>query len=342
MKVFLFIWITLLICFPHGVPAQDGTINHGEIDVNYSRYRQTFEKEIEGIETPGENVNTANSFIYSPVPDWFFQSLKTSPSNIQIFGISDPGIDSSIARTQAVFRALYLASLMTGTSVSNLVDNYSEDTENKSSHVSGQYVDYFELNSQVPFDISDVTIVKEQFTEFGECIVMIKIPASSASKPVLSFKTVGMITEFGKNGVYECNSRIEFSGQSTKGDFRYICRSVNGLVDAESYYNNEALSLNTVKLKYKQPEPADMQNIQGSRADRGLWNACLTAVLKALTLELRMLPAQLKSTSDNYTGKTEILNREATGGNLTFRLDQVFLNDNKIWAVLDQFNFTQP
>jgi hypothetical protein len=342
MKVFLFVWITLLMFFPRGLLAQEGTNGHDEIDYNFSLYRQTFEKEIEGIETPGENINTANSYIYSTVPDLLFEPIKTSSSNLQIFGISDPGIDSSIARTQAVFRALFLASLMSNTKVSNLVDNYSEDIENKTSQVSGQYVDYFELNSQLPFDISDAKIIREEFTTFGECAVLIEIPASSSPKPTLCFKTVGMITEFEKNGVYECNSRIEFSGTSAMADFRYICRSVNGLAEAESYYNKELLGLNTAKLKYKQPESPGTQNTQGCETDRGLWHACLTAVLKEVTLELRMLPAQLKSTSDNYIVKTEILNREATSGNLTFRLNRFFLNDNNLWAVLDQFNFTQP
>jgi hypothetical protein len=341
MKVILLIWITLLMAVPHGLTAQQGD-GQGQIDYNYNRYRQTFEKEIEGTKTPGEEVNAANSFIYSPVPDWLFQPLKTSYPVIQAFGISDPGLDSSIARSQAASRAIYIASLMSNTAVSNLVDNYAEDAQKKTSQVSGQYVDYFELTSSNQLDISDVRVVQEEFTSFGECIVMVEIPSSSTEKPVSHFKTVGMLKEFEKDGAFECNSRIELTARSPEMQSRYVSRSVGGLIDVESYMDDNQLILNTNKLKYKQYSPSEKQSIQGAPADRGLWNAYLTAVLKALTVELRLLPAQMKSTSDNYPGKTEILNREATGGNLTFRINQVFINNNKVWAILDQFNFTQP
>jgi len=346
MKVFLIIWITLVL-LPFGLYSQGDILNSGEIDYNYNQYRKTFQEELNALETSEMEARPFNGVGLSSVPAWLMMPLACSSSTITVIGISDPGIDSAIARSQAIFRALFLASLMSSSSLSNLVDKYSQDFENKASEFSGRYIDYFEFISQVSCEISEAKVLKEQFTDFGECIVQIEYQVNTGSKPALIFKTVGMINEFEKDGIYEGNSRIEFSGQSQANSmadyFKYISRSVNSLVDVESYHQDELLTVYTAKLKYRLPDSTDQSiKTEGARTDRGLWNALLTSVIRIVTIELRTQSGQVKSASDHYTGKSQTLDREAITGNLSFRLNQILIHDNNLWAILDQFNFSQP
>lgn len=334
--------MALLFILPGKLSAQNETMGHDEIDYNFEKYRQTFEEELKGLEAPGADVNVSSSFVFSSVPEWMFQPVSGSPEPFLI-GISDPGIDSTTARSQAVSRAIYLYSVMHKASVSNLVDYYLQDYQSQSSQIRGQYVDYFEFESQAPFNADGISIIKEEFTDFGECVVQIRLGTASPSGSGFSFKTVGMISEFEKNGIYECNSRIELTGESSGETSKYISRSVNGLIEAESYFNGQSLPVISSKLKYKQPKTlADSNRLQGAKTDRGLWNAYLTALIKAVTIELRTIPAEFRSASDNYSDKTQTLSREASSGSMTFIINQIFLNNNKIWANIDQFNFTQP
>jgi hypothetical protein len=346
MKVFLFIWITLLL-FPFGLHSQDDIGNSAEIDYNYSRYRETFKSELDALETSDTGEAPVISLGISYIPGWMIMPLSVSSSAITVIGISDPGIDTLTARSQAIFRALYLASLMNGSTLNNLVDQFSQDFDVEKPEFSSQYVDYFEFSSQVSCLINEAKVLRENFTDFGECVVMVEFPVNPVPNPSLTFKTVGMITEFEKDGIYECHTRIEFDGQSLSnpgyGNFKYISRSVNDLVEVESYCRDKLLPVLTAKLKYREQ---DSLNHSPSaicvRTDRGLWNALLTAVIKAVTLEIRTQPTLFKSASDNYTGTSRTLNREAITGNLTFSMDQVLINDNKLWAILDHFKFFQP
>jgi hypothetical protein len=346
MKVFLLIWITLLL-FPFGLYSQGDIGNSAAIDYNYDQYRETFKSELNALETSGIEENAVISAGISPVPDWLLLPISVSSSTINVIGISDPGIDSTTARSQAIFRALFLGSLMSGSALSNLVDLFSQDFDNKKSGYSGQYVDYFEFSSQVPCGISEAKVIKENYTDFGECIVMIEYQVIPDPIPALTFKTIGMITEFEKDGVYECHSRIEFNGQSLSnpggGNFQYISRSINDLVEVESYYQDKLLQTLPLKLKYSLPDSIYISKPEAcARTDRGLWNALLASVIKAVTLEIRTQPTLFESASDHYTGTSQSLNREAIKGNLTFSLDQVIINDNKLWAILDHFKFSQP
>ena len=346
MKVFLIIWITILF-FPVCLISQGDIRTHPEIDENYRQYRIIFDHEIKAMETPMAEEEMAIPAGISAVPAWLIQPLASLPAHLQVIGISDPGLDSSLARTQALYRALLLASLMNGSSMNNLIDLYSQDYNIPSPQFSGQYFDYFEFTSVVNCEISDVSVLKEHFTGFGECIVLVDYRVISSTSPEYIFKTVGMINEFEKDGIYECNSRIESGGQSEKSyqkdDFKYICRSVNDLVEVESYYQDKLLPVFTSKLKYRVQDTVNFTpTSSGVKTDHGLWNALLISIIKSLTLEIRSQSAQVKSATDHYPGKTQALNREAVTGILSFHLDRIYLHDNSLWAIPEQINFSQP
>ncbi len=347
MKVFLVIWIALLFLFPCCLYSQGDDPSHKDIDESCRIYRTTIADELNAPDAFIAEENDTTFPRLSNIPDWLIKPLPASGNILNVIGISDPGIDSAIARQQAIFRALYVASLMSGSSLRNLVDNYNQDVEDKTSEISGQYVDYFEFNSQAPIDINDLKVLQVHYTNFGECIVLAECPVTAEPTTAMSFKTIGMINEFEKDGRYECNSRIEFAGHPPSNpqsnDHRYISRAINGLVDVESYYKNSLLDPATTRLKYWQTDTSSQsKETEGVKTDRGLWNAFLTSVIKVITLEIRTQPGELKSASDNYSGKSESLNREAITGILTFHLDQILLYDNKLWAILDQIKFSQP
>jgi hypothetical protein len=346
MKVFLIIWITLLLS-PYCLFPQGNDLSHQGIDQNYQKFRATCEQELNASDSLVKEEDPLIYPILSYIPEWLIKPLPEPNNTISVIGISDPGIDSTLARSQAIFRALFLASLMSGSTLNNVVDNYNKDVEDKTSEISGQYVDYFEFSSQAPLEIDDAKVLQEQYTSSGECIVLVEYPVMTTPKQALAFKTTGMINEFEKDGVYEGNSRIEITGHSQSNsqavEHQYISRAVNGVADVESYYKGNLLTPPTAKLKYWQTDSSSQSvKIEGVKTDRGLWNAFLTAVIKTVTLEIRTQPGELKSASDNYSGKSESLNREAMTGILTFHLDQILLYDNKLWAILDQIKFSQP
>ncbi|MCU0369879.1 MAG: hypothetical protein MUC31_00550 [Bacteroidales bacterium] len=346
MKVFLVIWIPLLL-FPFCLYSQGNERSYQEIDENYRQYRVIFDKEVNALDTHATAGQPVNPAALSTIPSRLLQPLDDLPGRIYATGISDPGIDSSLARSQAIYRALLLASMMNGTAVSNLVDHYVQDYQLSSPEFSGQYFDYFEFTSEATCEIAKAAVLQESYTDFGECIVRIEYRAEPGTGPSYVFRTVGVINEFEKDGVFECNTRIESGSKSLAdsraGDFLFICRMVNGLADVESYFQGKLLPVTAARLKYRSPGNEDETlPPEGVKTDRGLWNALLTSVIKALTIEIRSQTGQVKSATDNYSDKTQALSREAVTGTLTFRLDRIFIQDNHLWTFPEQINFSQP
>ena len=332
---------------PVGVFSQVNVRNSVEIDENYENFRQTFDQEIGSIEENQPEETAPLQVKYSSTPAWLQDQLSFDNQSVQVIGISDPGLDSSLAMNQAIYRALFLGSLMNGSHVKNLVDYFSREKTEGGSELTGRYADYFEFSGSSPVGVSGARVIKHAYTESGECVVIVDFPLYSGSSPALTFQSNGMITEFEKNSRYECNSRIEFSDNQANNEpgesFRFIFRSINGLVEHESY--SQDILLPSVIAKYKYSLSGSVSppaGKEGTKTDRGLWDALLLSVIKEITVKIRTQSAQVQTTADNYTGNTQALDREIVTGKLTFRLDRVILQDIFLWTTLEQFNFSQP
>ncbi|HNQ83076.1 MAG TPA: hypothetical protein PKM34_05485 [Bacteroidales bacterium] len=346
MKIILATWITLFL-IPVIVHSQVNVTNSVEVDYNYQQYKSVFDEEQGAFGEPAPDPGTPPPILFNTVPGWLQEPMPASAASFQVIGISDPGLDSVTARRQAIFRALYLGSLMNGCRVRNLVDYYSQEKSAHNSELTGKYADYFEFTSFSPHGVDESTVVHQHLNDNGECLVIIDFPAYSGGNPALAFQTNGMITEFQRNGKYESNSRIDFSLKAGRHDdadgFRYLFRSINGLVDMESYSGNEMLPQADARYKYTQTVTTEApRDKQGIKTDRGLWNALLLAIIKDITVDIRTRSALVKSTADNYTGNSLALDREAVTGKLSFRLNRIILYDINLWAILEQINFTQP
>ncbi len=341
MKVSLMIWALLLLP-PAGALAQADTAN---IDVQYRRYKLIFEQETDSLDRQGKDSAEHLSVLRSGVPCWFSGPFAQREERLEVIGVSDPWTDTLSARKQAIIRAMYLGALMAGTRISSLVDHYG--LEHGESGLAGQYIDYFEYGCHAIPDVMEITVLQETLLISGEYIVLVDFPLIRREKKSLLFLTTGMVTEFENKGRYETNARMEFSayagGPESPPVTRFITRTIDELTETESSVDGKPVTLALARYRYQLPSDCPLAlTAEGARTDRGLWNALFDSVLRELAVAVRAQPSTVMSASDLYTGKSQMLSREVLTGEMTFRIAGLQLQDNRLRAVLDQFNLKQP
>jgi len=114
-RFLLLFYITLLI-FP-AAKSQSQTIISREFDQEMANYGT------------GSNDSTLLSTKLSLLPAWMYNSFPDQADTIFILGISDPGLNDSLAHHQAILRALALAALANHSSFDFLSDFYSQSKD---------------------------------------------------------------------------------------------------------------------------------------------------------------------------------------------------------------------
>jgi hypothetical protein len=341
MKVFLIAY-NLMLILPQCLPAQGDT---GGIDAHYQRYRVVFERETDSANMLTTDFASSLPQCRSELPCWITGPFALTHASGEVIGISDPWTDSTKARQQAITRAIYLGSLMAGTQINSLVDHYAQ--EYGESGLAGQYIDYFEYICQAVAGFREINVTREARLESGEYAVLITLPLKPQEENLLHFRTTGMVTEFENKGRYETNARMEFKayagGPGTAPVTAFISRTIDELTEIESVVDGKTVPV--ILSRYRYQVPGDCHSSgepEGARTDRGLWNALFDSLLRELATAVRSQPSRVMSTSDLYTGKTQFLNREVMTGTMTFRIAGIHVYDNRLRAILDQFNVNQP
>ncbi len=109
----------------------------------------------------------------SQLPLWMNMKFTEREDTLYVFGISDSGLIDSIARQQAVFRALSLGAMANVTNCEHFSDFYSQE---KGSGADSKYEEIYRFSADFSADLSKSAILKNAILSSSEAIVLLGIP----------------------------------------------------------------------------------------------------------------------------------------------------------------------
>jgi len=126
---------------------QTHTTIHRNFDIEMARYAAT---------SPD---TTFLSTVISTIPPWIKEHFPEQRDTLYVIGISDPGLQDSIARTQAFLRALALGSMAHETECDHFSDFYSQGQK---SGTDSKYEEIYRFSSVFSDNVPPPTILKKE------------------------------------------------------------------------------------------------------------------------------------------------------------------------------------
>lgn len=150
-------------------------------------FKDVFSKEIEYKDDKMSRESHSSKYTYTHpqrIPEWCNNLPASSDRSVYALGISDPGLDSAIARPQALQRAEIMANIFRKSTVQLLCDFYEggDDNIRKSIYEHGA-----QLYTYLPECTDCSQVLYETQNAFGEYIILINYnPPRFISKKKLS------------------------------------------------------------------------------------------------------------------------------------------------------------
>ena len=338
------IWLItgFLLCGLFVFPQSGSNKSGQEIEQQYDHFKQTFDKEFESEDSGAERQDEKLRANLPPaeLPVWMLDMDGIAEAGeLLLLGISDPGLDSTLAIEQAKIRALGLLSIFNGATIQNITDVYS--SEMAGDNIIGKFSSYSKIESFLNYNLSHLKIHKQGFTSYGEAIVL------------AGFEVRGMNTTDIKGLVvadYFLSEEGDYDDLFVYSTFNFDLKLRNNLVSEYSCHNtrhsilisskhyNEELDFDCGKFKYFLPQEitiAEDELLKYSYTDLGdgLWNAYLSAILRQIEMADKQT-SEIKRMGDQYAGKFQTLTREISNLNLSFEQSGIFIRDNMLYVKL--------
>ncbi len=352
MKIFLLFIVFFLfsgLIYSQQVKTGAEDKKSGNIENAYENFRQTFDKEIGSY--PGksepEEVKYVSFLKPSALPDWFFSPIDFDNEHIFVAGISDPGLDSTVALMQATLRAKALLAILYNSEIKNITDDYTN--EHKGDKNAWKFTTYSQIKSKLNYSGSLFRIVKKAYTGFGEAIILaafpVNLPIETTLTDSLLINTEIFLCEKGLGDDINLYSFYSLEGRNYQqpGDepdlFESQLHKTGKSIEISSSINDETFELEYGRFKYFFDKEtnyiSETEEFSFSKTDmrNGLWPAFLTCFLRQIELSEKYT-TEIKNMGDLYTGKFEHLTREVSKNNLGFRIDKIFIKDNDLYLRL--------
>jgi len=320
--------------------SQSQTIISREFDQEMANY---------GI---GSNDSTLLSTKLSLLPAWMYNSFSDQTDTIFIFGISDPGLNDSLAHHQAILRALALAALANLTSFDFLSDFYSQSKDLGSS---SKYEEIYRFSASFSGNISNQSILNYTTLPSGEAIVLMAIPIIKTGDSLNKNMLIEAVLYNNETDIVSGNK------MSKKVDIniRKITTDQTILIDAISFYQLDGKATGMKCLfpqsqsAYNQYEyyyttsdsghKADTAYVHGTTYKQGLWIAYTSQILDLLSVQAKKIGKNSQTLRENtHTSTVEII-REQAHSCLLWRIKyiDIYNQDMKVNMHISEFK-THP
>ncbi len=329
--------------FPQFESSKRKNKGGNEIEKQYEDFKKTFDKEFEYEsmeEVDGQELQFEYPLPPAELPAWMLDGTTvTGNGELLVFGISDPGLDSTLAMEQAKIRALGLLSIFSSAEIQNITDVYSNEMGGDA--IIGKFSSYSKIESYLNYSLSHLKLIKQGFTSFGEAIVLAGIEVQGMNTSDIKGRVIAdyFLSEEGEYDDLFVYSTLNFDLKLRNNLVsEYSCHSTRKNILITSKHKSERLDFEYGRFKYYLPQEiaiADDELLNYSYSDLrdGLWNAYLSAILRQIEMADKRT-SEIKQMGDQYAGKFQTLTREISNLKLSFELTGFFVKDNAVYIKL--------
>jgi hypothetical protein len=252
------------------------------------------------------------------------------------------------AHQLAILRAKVMLALLNNSKISGLNDYYVSEKDLKSGEViSSVYREYSKIASTLTFNNTDFTVEEEVLTNSGEAIILASLTTSN--RLTVDTTTINCLAEVSgshllRNEKHTTTSRFELTGGWNKPApgiyFNYIVKKNNRQIKILSDFSGAGLRENNATLSYKSSNdssinPGDPTQLSCTM-QHGLWYAYAHLTLQKIVLDFNESNVVQSSLNDQHTRVNQNINRVLIQKNLSFKLETLEINNNKLYLNLNQ------
>jgi len=260
------------------------------------------------------------------LPSWFFQTAGIGKQ--YAIGISDPELDTAQAVRQATFRAKIMMALLSNCKIGELVSiNIGSNDWTSNSLESADEVIFTSIfTGSLDIKSTNYEVVKKEFTQYKEAIVMIKMTKTDITAPDSSF-VVNLIRRTGLDkrdfeGSSGDDELDEIEIVAKQGDsiyHRFYCDNTRNDKYIRSLYltKEEKIEKSSIHINKDiifQPtdgndSKSDFNSVtQFSSLQNGLWAAYIYALVQGVNIS-----SVMSNSSINYLVTSNIGNMQSKG-----------------------------
>jgi len=290
---------------------------------NKQQYEKILDKETSpesATSSKGKFKNVKNIGFYpDSLPQWFFQ-IPEIYSGIVAVGVSDPDMELSLAKEQAIFRAKSMALLYEKATVQYFRDIYSKAIEvEKYTTYRERFDTYFKISAQALISDNLFAVLDTHVTRYNEYVVLLQYsPLDSGtveSDNVYKLKVLGsgLMVEASFDEAIDNQAEYEFcctipdSATSINADFIFREKGLRFLTSSE--YNGSKIDYPVYPYKYVSNASTSVTSLPLTSYS-GLWSVCTRQLIRYLSLNAQNSSIKLKNMNDDFQEEAVNLTRE--------------------------------
>ncbi len=298
---------------------------------------------------PNSNSNSSLNNKTVVIPDSILFRLKVN--NGEVFGISDPYLDSLYSYNQALFRALLIKSLAKSTIIKQVEDNFQHQNDAEDRKTKGVFIEMYSVETTVPLPKRENIKVNWsiRLTSGEQIVAMDTLDYPSDSTISIIPVKVLLFHKVNEAGsLYQlfrlkyCVKNIPFVtglySFSDSLDFLWINRDKKQF--AQVFCENHP-SYTSSKFFYRKMSGyfrSGESTISGMSSPTifGLWPALISGVIWQLPLQMQSDSLVVREVGDFYNSLSMRLNRTIQSSRVTFKIKAIHFLGGIVMVELNQ------
>lgn len=239
------------------------------------------------------------------LPEWFLSPPAGDQDVFYSIGISDPWIDFSKGKLQAVNRAVSVASLMRELQTRGVIETYNNNQDNKFQQISQFHT--------VPLKTQNCLPIDSFKTKYDELVYLFKFTSNKtgeANKTTLEY----FISADNKDDKYGQFEKLRLISNIDNVKTEYESIEINRIQQVKSILNADTIQIMSAPYRYSVND--SIKNDNGEQEvcvlPSGLWQGYLKSLVHNLDFTATDISSKMKSLSDHK----EAENSESTIRNL--------------------------
>ncbi|MEI6683847.1 MAG: hypothetical protein WCO44_14545 [Bacteroidota bacterium] len=254
-------------------------------------------------------------------------------------GISDPGMADTMARQQAILRAMALFALENGTMCKHQTDFYSQE---KVEETETKYQEIYCFTAEFSEELPTITIIKDTLLPSTETVILAAIPKNQLQQTHKENMWVEIFFYNNESDISNGNNMsktFDIRIRKKKSDDTLV-------LDACSFYqlNGKATGMRCLCAKSQfvynhyeffystgQSVPfGDSVDFHGTTCKQGLWIAYISQIMERLSMQTKLLVKESLNVSANSSLSSAELVRERSQCRLSWRINDLSIRDDKM------------
>ena len=275
----------------------------------------------------------------SKIPNWMNSRFPEQGDTLYVFGISDPGLNDTIARQQAIFRGMALCAMAKVTDCEHFSDFYSQA---KGAETDSKYEEIYRFSADFSGKSMTPVILNDTILSSSEAIVLMGIPTKNLHNSRKKNMRIEAV-------LYNNEADIMYGNKmSRKVDINILKRDSNEkvIIDGSYFYqmNGRATDMRCLfpqsQAVYNRYEfyyndgasihQTDSSGVHGTTCKQGLWIAYVSEILDYLSMQTKMLSNETQVVRDKTEDSSLEILRERSRTRLLWKIRDIDIYDNKM------------